>query len=234
MTDLDLAELERLARGATPGPWSWHAKQTVDGDSWAVFDSHDHALAMNTDGWVLDAEFIAATGPDTVLALVARLREAEARIEKVTAERDALSSLREQMSLRLRYVEGKREQAEAERDRLDEAFDRDLPWRYDEVEAQRNQLAAVVEQVREGFDSLHWGCNNPDHECGYRKQADALMEAPSVALDRVKAEALREAADYLDSFEGPGGRQSAHDRAGRDTIRLIRDRADRIETEGDR
>ncbi|WP_437582708.1 ead/Ea22-like family protein [Paramicrobacterium sp. CJ85] len=83
MTDLDLAELERLAKAATPGPWSWCAKQTADGDSWAVLDSHDHALAMNTDGWVLDAEFIAATDPQTVLALIERAESAERRIAVV-------------------------------------------------------------------------------------------------------------------------------------------------------
>ena len=41
----------------------------------------------------------------------------------------------------------------------------------------------------------------------------------------VRAQALREAADWLDGFEGPGGRASAHDRAGRDIIRLLRERA---------
>lgn len=45
------------------------------------------------------------------------------------------------------------EELRAERDRLDEAFDRDLPWRYDEVEAQRNQLAAEVEELRAQLDA---------------------------------------------------------------------------------
>ena len=42
---------------------------------------------------------------------------------------------------------------------------------------------------------------------------------------QVAAQALREAADWLDGFEGPGGRTSAHDRAGREIIRLLRERA---------
>ena len=47
------------------------------------------------------------------------------------------------------------------------------------------------------------------------------------AHDReVRAQALREAADWLDGFEGPGGRTSAHDRAGREIIRLLRERAE--------
>ena len=41
----------------------------------------------------------------------------------------------------------------------------------------------------------------------------------------VAAQTLREAADWLDGFEGPGGRASAHDRAGREIIRLLRERA---------
>lgn len=46
---------------------------------------------------------------------------------------------------------------------------------------------------------------------------------------KLQAEALREAAAWLDSFEGPGGRTSLHDRVGRDLIRLLGERADRIE-----
>lgn len=42
----------------------------------------------------------------------------------------------------------------------------------------------------------------------------------------VRAQALREAADWLDGFEGPRGHTSAYDRAGRDIIRLLRERAE--------
>ena len=46
------------------------------------------------------------------------------------------------------------------------------------------------------------------------------------AHDReVRAQALREAAYWLDGFEGPRGHTSAYDRAGRDIIRLLRERA---------
>ena len=44
----------------------------------------------------------------------------------------------------------------------------------------------------------------------------------------VRAQALREAADWLDGFEGPRGHTSAYDRAGRDIIRLLRERAEQI------
>lgn len=74
-----------------------------------------------------------------------------------------------------------------ERDRLDEAFDRDLPWRYDEVEAQRNQFAAIVEQAR-----LY--CENQGdkfrHHAG--RILDMLASAPADALLEVKAKAWDE------------------------------------------
>lgn len=84
MAELDYDELQRLADAATPGPWSWHSRQTVDGDSWAVFGTSDRALAGNRDGWTPDAEFIAASR-SAVPALLARVRELE-------AERDAALS----------------------------------------------------------------------------------------------------------------------------------------------
>lgn len=92
----DLDRLDKLAEAATPGPWAWHSRQTVDGDSWAVFDCTDHALAVNRDGWVPDAEFIAAANPTVVRELIKRVRKA-ARAHrlvaklygKATAERDA-------------------------------------------------------------------------------------------------------------------------------------------------
>lgn len=61
--------------------------------------------------------------------------------------------------------------------------------------------------------------------------ADLLLTSDWLAAEKAKwqAEALREAAAWLDSFEGPGGRTSLHDRVGRDLIRLLGERADRIE-----
>src|SRR5699024_4056236 len=94
------------------------------------------------------------------------------------------------------------EAVERERDRLDEAFDRDLPWRYDEVEAQRNQLAAVVQEALNVARSNSAPLGVPEARHYDRLLAEtrrALNAAPSVALDHVKAEALREAAD---AFEG--------------------------------
>src|SRR5690625_2834420 len=90
------------------------------------------------------------------------------------------------------------EAVERERDRLDEAFDRDLPWRYDEVEAQRNQLAAVVERVRQWrhdwFNEPVEGVKRKPH---HRRLDNILDSAPTVALDHVKAEAVRDAASNV-------------------------------------
>ena len=47
LTDL-LDEIQDRADRATDGPWSWASHVTVDGDSWAVFDGSDHALASPT------------------------------------------------------------------------------------------------------------------------------------------------------------------------------------------
>ena len=75
-----LDEIQDRADRATDGPWSWASHVTVDGDSWAVFDGSDHALASNRDGWGDDAEFIAhARGePRMVDALRGVLRQADA------------------------------------------------------------------------------------------------------------------------------------------------------------
>lgn len=107
MSDIDTAELRRLAEGATPGPW----EMSGGGEYIAPIG----ILAFPDDGGVTsaDARYIAAANPQTVLALldeVERFREAlriqteETRavavrspshltvlqLEAVTAERDRL------------------------------------------------------------------------------------------------------------------------------------------------
>lgn len=68
---IDLDNLERLAREATPGPWE---------DSW---DGPDLYVASDTTiitGLVdsqADAAYIAVVSPDVVLALIERVRAAE-------------------------------------------------------------------------------------------------------------------------------------------------------------
>lgn len=75
MPPVDIAELERLARAATPGPW-WHGKyydrvtRTADGDG---SDSIAHVYGGR--GQNDNAAYIAAASPATILALVEEVRE---------------------------------------------------------------------------------------------------------------------------------------------------------------
>lgn len=82
-SELDLEQLEKVARVATDGPWS-----VVDGDE--VTSAEGPLLAGLPTGdaivcWMPDATHIATFDPPTVLALIARLREAEAKVERVEA-----------------------------------------------------------------------------------------------------------------------------------------------------
>lgn len=85
MTDLD--DLERLAKAATPGPW------TTKPDD----DARKHLLCTETGAWfgrveasprnAADAAFIAAANPAVVLELVRRMRAAEGIVRDLSAKR---------------------------------------------------------------------------------------------------------------------------------------------------
>ena len=81
MTDLDLDALEAVARAATPGPWTY--KPTILGLPNTTVMAGDDQLGYIGVGHFLapNATHIAAFDPPTVLALIAKLREAEAVIE---------------------------------------------------------------------------------------------------------------------------------------------------------
>ncbi|WP_437582711.1 hypothetical protein ACSAGD_10620 [Paramicrobacterium sp. CJ85] len=92
----------------------------------------------------------------------------------------------------------------------------------EQVTAERDELAAVV---REALDvarsgSVPLGVQEARHFDRLLAETRRVLQgSPSVALDRVKAEALREAADERDQLAGDS-----------DVIsRWLRDRADRIE-----
>ncbi len=81
MTDLDLDALEATARAATPGPWKYPHRHHPD-----VVTTKHGCLWNPGTGRINDeedAEHIAAFDPTTVLALIARLREAETCIDLV-------------------------------------------------------------------------------------------------------------------------------------------------------
>lgn len=78
--ELNLDEIERLARAATPGPWATVAgplNMHVSSRSGFVIGSEGMA-SYGQD--VSNAAHIAAANPATVLALIARLRAAEAAL----------------------------------------------------------------------------------------------------------------------------------------------------------
>lgn len=92
-----LAELERLAKGAMPGPWQCYKPSEFPEDfRLAMAGKHDpkqynggyigrltrsHDPKMSGEGSMLpreqDAKFIAAANPSVVLALIERIRELE-------------------------------------------------------------------------------------------------------------------------------------------------------------
>ena len=79
---LDLDALEAVARAATPGPWTY--KPTILGLPNTTVMAGDDQLGYMGVGHFLapNATHVATFDPPTVLALIAKLREAEAVIEK--------------------------------------------------------------------------------------------------------------------------------------------------------
>ena len=87
MTAIDLDRLEALANKATPGPWRYADSEdhvTITGFIFAGFDDL-FTLQRDSAQGVMDAEFIAAANPQTILALIARIREMEAALAPFAA-----------------------------------------------------------------------------------------------------------------------------------------------------
>ena len=74
MTTLDLDRIEATARAATPGRW-----HEFDGCVWTDVAACLHHGPSS----VADREHVATMDPSTTIALVARVRGAEARLAKV-------------------------------------------------------------------------------------------------------------------------------------------------------
>lgn len=115
---VDLDELERLAKAATDGPWimqedcgNCKGRHIVEsrvesemGEYGSILSSWhpevvgcclEGGLGPNVDRWVApaDAAFIAAANPQTVLALIARLRALSAAVPTISEEREELAML---------------------------------------------------------------------------------------------------------------------------------------------
>ena len=103
--ELDLNELERRAKAATPGKWTWKQIGSFNTPGCAVFwpDTSKggvHYRRLDSGGGMIeaDANFIAAANPAVVLELVRRLREAEGHVharidEAAEAEREACAKV---------------------------------------------------------------------------------------------------------------------------------------------
>ena len=80
---MNINELDKLAKAATPGPWS---NRVVEG-------MEDNILSCNEDKWIVfsdesatveqnDSDYIAAANPSAILELIAAYREAVAALNE--------------------------------------------------------------------------------------------------------------------------------------------------------
>src|SRR5690606_964540 len=88
--EIDLDALEATARAATPGPWEADDNMPFSPELQGIFAPEQRRYVLKVDFGdqpesPADAEHIATFDPPTVLALIARLREAEAVIEAIDA-----------------------------------------------------------------------------------------------------------------------------------------------------
>lgn len=114
MSDLDLDALEALAKDATPGPWEWEPEgfmgcgqvwtngQGVEGGSIAgpTGDCYPRSGYSPKE----DMQFIAAADPPTVLALIERVREAEAARAQLSHDIDTSVMAVENRNLQARLA----------------------------------------------------------------------------------------------------------------------------------
>ncbi len=86
MTPADL-ELERLARAATPGPWTAERQDGDSGEIYYALHGKNYDFITNVgdhaNNWLHDAAFIAAANPQAVLGLLARVRELEGALTEI-------------------------------------------------------------------------------------------------------------------------------------------------------
>lgn len=85
----DLDRLEALAQRVPPSPWRWDARHVVDATGLILATQASPPQPLTPRAYVL--AYIAATDPATVLALIARVRAAEARVR----EADSVEMARE-------------------------------------------------------------------------------------------------------------------------------------------
>ena len=83
MTDLNLTKLRRIAEAATPGPWNLHTLRTDETHDIRGSIDDEANIVIYAECEDADAAHVATFDPPTVLALIARLEAAEAKVERV-------------------------------------------------------------------------------------------------------------------------------------------------------
>ena len=83
---MELNELRKTAEAATPGPWTHqpYGDQNQNGDyfgGWLLDADGEYVVADASDR---DGAFMAAANPETVLALLSRLEQAEQAVARVS------------------------------------------------------------------------------------------------------------------------------------------------------
>lgn len=96
----DYSDLEKLARNATPGPWTaydTHGKRFIE-----RVGTEDHVVCETPKRqWLRDSEYIAAANPVVVLGLIEESRAAQSELaalrEELAKEKRNTSALREKV-----------------------------------------------------------------------------------------------------------------------------------------
>lgn len=91
--DLDLAAIDEAASKATPGPWRRDKYGRIVHDPDETYDIPDDDVIVHGDGFQLgqngaNAAYIALMSPDVARALVARVLEAEAKVEELCCKEE--------------------------------------------------------------------------------------------------------------------------------------------------
>ena len=78
----DLAALTTLAQAATPGNWKQQVSNVTDRQGYMIASCYGAKHGSEASKCEANAAFIAACSPDTILGLVAKLREWEKEFEE--------------------------------------------------------------------------------------------------------------------------------------------------------
>ena len=156
-SEINIEELERLAKAATPGPWkACGTVEQIGGDYKDIIPTSVSCMAYCYGGSADRAEdkdliFIAAANPFVVLSLIDRLKKAESELER---ERMRLAACG---VVALADTPESAAQAREMRDEYRSASYDDVARRVDEcmtLRAERDALAALVSDLDES--SSYW------------------------------------------------------------------------------